>query len=41
MLSAAQQLLSANGDREQARAAGGLVSAAGVIAATESFTAAP
>jgi hypothetical protein len=40
MLAAAQQLLSTNGDREQARVAGGLVSAAGVIAATEPFTAA-
>jgi hypothetical protein len=39
LLAAAQQLLSSNGDREQVRVAGGLVSAAGVIAATEPFTA--
>jgi predicted TIM-barrel fold metal-dependent hydrolase len=39
LLAAAQQLLSANGERDQLRAAGGLVSAAGVIAATEPFTA--
>ena len=39
LLAAAQQLLSTNGEREQLRAAAGLVSAAGVIAATEPFTA--
>jgi hypothetical protein len=39
LLAAAEQLLSANGDREQLRVAGGLMAAAGVIAATEPFTA--
>jgi predicted TIM-barrel fold metal-dependent hydrolase len=39
LLAAAQRLLSSDGDREQVHAAGGLVSAAGVIAATEPFTA--